>query len=255
MSAGGTIRAGDVVTKDGFRLRGLKMTRVETFTDAAFAFAVTLLVISIDYVPGSYAEMVEALKGLPAFAGSFALIMLFWHAHWSWSQRYGLDDGPTVLLSGALVFTVLGYVYPLRYLSELFVHAFSGGRLSPGARIESLDQLYGLFAIYGVGFVTMCGLVVALHAHAWQRRGALELDQLERLHTRMAMGAWSVVGGVGVVSLLLAVATPPSGLVLPGWVYMILPVLMPVLGLRWDRKAKELLRERAAEAPGRDGTP
>lgn len=80
--------------KGGFRLRGLDMTRVETFTDAAFAFAVTLLVISIDQVPRSYPEMVRALEGLPAFGFSFALIMLFWHAHWAWSRRSGWTTGP-----------------------------------------------------------------------------------------------------------------------------------------------------------------
>ena len=34
----------DWPVEHGFRMRGLQMTRVETFTDAAFAFAVTLLV-------------------------------------------------------------------------------------------------------------------------------------------------------------------------------------------------------------------
>jgi uncharacterized membrane protein len=32
----------------GIRPRGLAMTRIETFTDAAFAFSLTLLVISMD---------------------------------------------------------------------------------------------------------------------------------------------------------------------------------------------------------------
>ena len=32
----------------GFRLRGLEMTRLETFIDAAFAFSVTMMVISVD---------------------------------------------------------------------------------------------------------------------------------------------------------------------------------------------------------------
>jgi hypothetical protein len=35
----------------GFRLRGIEMTRLETFIDAAFAFAVTMLVIATGQVP------------------------------------------------------------------------------------------------------------------------------------------------------------------------------------------------------------
>lgn len=47
----------------GFRLRGLDMTRIETFTDAAFAFALTLLVISIDPPTSMQARRGEA-RGL-----------------------------------------------------------------------------------------------------------------------------------------------------------------------------------------------
>ena len=51
----------------GFRQRGMEMTRIEVFVDAAFAFAVTMLVISFDQIPQSFNEMVEAVKGIPAF--------------------------------------------------------------------------------------------------------------------------------------------------------------------------------------------
>ena len=69
--------------KDGFRLRGMDMTRTETFTDAAFAFAVTLLVISIDAVPTTYDELLIAVQGIPAFGLACALLFLFWYGHWS----------------------------------------------------------------------------------------------------------------------------------------------------------------------------
>jgi len=74
--------------KNGFRQRGVEMSRLETFTDAAFAFAVTLLVIGGgDSIPMSFEEMVRAIKQVPAFAASFANIMLFWYAHHIWSRR------------------------------------------------------------------------------------------------------------------------------------------------------------------------
>ncbi|MCB1643573.1 MAG: DUF1211 domain-containing protein, partial [Xanthomonadales bacterium] len=46
--------------------RGQQVTRLEAFVDAAFAFALTMLVISIDEIPGNRAELVQALKGVPA---------------------------------------------------------------------------------------------------------------------------------------------------------------------------------------------
>ena len=61
--------------------RGDKVTRLEAFVDAAFAFAVTLLVIAGDSIPSSIAELQAAIKQIPAYAASFALIMRFWLSH------------------------------------------------------------------------------------------------------------------------------------------------------------------------------
>ena len=52
---------------ESFRDRGGETTRIEAFVDAAFAFALTLLVISFDEIPESYEQLVDALKGVPAF--------------------------------------------------------------------------------------------------------------------------------------------------------------------------------------------
>ena len=51
----------------GVRLRGEQVTRLETFVDAAFAFAMTLLVVSFDAMPESFSELYDALRRLPAF--------------------------------------------------------------------------------------------------------------------------------------------------------------------------------------------
>ena len=44
----------------GFRLRGIQMTRLETFTDAAFAFAVSMLVIAAQQIPDNMASLLAA---------------------------------------------------------------------------------------------------------------------------------------------------------------------------------------------------
>lgn len=58
----------------GVRQRGEQVTRLETFVDAAFAFAVTLLVVSFDAMPSSFAELYDALRRLPAFLAGFAIL-------------------------------------------------------------------------------------------------------------------------------------------------------------------------------------
>ena len=105
----------------GFRLRGESMTRLEVFSDAAFAFAVTTLVVTGGEIPGNYDELIIALKKVPSFVLSFAQIIVFWITHRSWSRRYGLEDFWTTFLSMAMVFTILVYVFPLRLIFSLFI--------------------------------------------------------------------------------------------------------------------------------------
>src|ERR1700737_2361186 len=92
-----------------FRWRGGEITRLEGFTDAVFAFAVTLLVVSLE-VPRTFAELVIAMRGFLAFAICFVLLFLIWYEHYVYSRRYGLDDTTVVWLNGALIFVVLFYV-------------------------------------------------------------------------------------------------------------------------------------------------
>src|SRR5690606_32467153 len=89
-------------------------SRLDTFVDAAFAFSLTLLVISYNQLPDSVDELREALRRLPVFLFCFALVGMFWNAHRLWRVRCGGNDGWSVLLSLALVMVVLVYVYPLR---------------------------------------------------------------------------------------------------------------------------------------------
>ena len=58
----------------GFRIRGAEVSRIERFSDAVFGFAVTLLVVSLQ-VPLTFDNLVGVLRGLPAFAVWFALLV------------------------------------------------------------------------------------------------------------------------------------------------------------------------------------
>ena len=75
------------------------------------------------------------------------------------------------------------------------------------------------------------------------------LDPLEVFLTRAEIRVWSVLGGVGTLSAALALLTPISRWVWPGWVYMLLPILMPWFGARAGRTARRLRAERSAGSP------
>ncbi|MCK7592058.1 TMEM175 family protein [Pseudomarimonas salicorniae] len=150
---------------------GREMTRIETFTDAAFAFALTLLVISLD-PPTTMQSLSDTLVHVPGFLLGATLLMVFWNAHRRWSRRFGLDDSATTLLSCLLVFTVLLFVYPLRYMTSAlsgFIASLTG--LPVGPDIHSLglagqEDVNRMFVIYGVGFMAMSVSIVLLNVHA-----------------------------------------------------------------------------------------
>src|SRR5207248_10787781 len=100
--------------RDGFRLRGMEMTRLETFIDAAFAFAISMLVIAAQQIPDNIQTLLAAFKNVPTFVCSIAVLGIFWRGHWLWSRRYGLEDGASILISWALIGTILIFIYPLK---------------------------------------------------------------------------------------------------------------------------------------------
>ena len=121
--------------------RQRQTTRLETFVDAAFAFALTMLVVSVDSVPQSFDELVEAIKRVPAFAASFLITVMFWLGHYRWSRRYGIEDTGSVVLSLALVFLVLVFLYPLRLMMSGALQSMSGGFLPGEIEITRIAQL------------------------------------------------------------------------------------------------------------------
>ena len=241
---------------DGFRRRGGEITRTEAFIDAAFAFAVTLLVISVDAIPESRAELVVALKGIPAFALSFAMIAWFWYGHARHARRYGLDDLGSMLLSLLLVFLVLVFVYPLKVMYASFMEWMSGGFLVAGFRLTSPDDLRFVLVVFGLAFGSMGTVLALLTEHAWRRREALGLDANERIATRLYALSWWFVPGIAAVSILMALFVPgveghPWTHALGGMAYNLLALQGPVITWYHRRlRAREDGASGSASMPG-----
>ena len=233
-SAAGEPRVG------GVRLRGRQMTRLETFADAAFAFSITLLVISIDAIPTSYGELVEALKRAPAFLLCFAQIMIFWAGHRRWSRWYGMEDVPATLITLALIFLVLVFVYPLKIIFAGLLAWLTDDWLPFDFRVTSAKELTGVFAIYGVAFATLSGALVLLYRHALAKRASLQLDELEVLRTKEEIAGWSVVAATGLLSALVAVLAPPRIAVYSGFLYFLLTFAPLLAAMPYSRQARRL---------------
>jgi uncharacterized membrane protein len=222
--------------------RGDKTTRLEAFVDAAFAFAVTLLVIAGDSLPTSIAELEAALKQIPAYAASFALIMRFWTSHADWSRRYGLDDTASNRLSLLLVFVLLIFVYPLKMVFSSLFAVLTLGYLPTPFSIGSVAEVPLMFQTFAVGFGSMALIMMLLFNGTLKKAVALQLSADEVAYARFKRQDWALVAVFSLLSLLLAVlipATPQSGVWvgMPGFIFFGLNIAQFVLARRRKRNS------------------
>lgn len=230
---------------DGFRWRSHEITRIEGFSDAVFAFAITLLVISLE-VPRTFAELAEAMHGFVAFALSFSLLFYLWYTQYKFFRRFGLQDGLTLVLNAVLLFVVLFYIYPLKFLFGYLVNIVSGGggmAHLPNGRIEPMltgDEPRTMMLFYSSGYVAVFVIFLLLYRHAWKLRGELKLTPSEQFDTRATMTEFLINIGVGCLSLLIAFFGGAAASGISGMIYFLLGILQTVAGVHYGRKRRLL---------------
>jgi len=212
-----------------FTWRGGDPSRVEALSDMVFAFALTLLVVS-NAPPASFADLGTQLWGFPGFAAAFAILLIIWHSHYIFFRRYALEDGWTTTLNAGLLFLILFFVYPLKYLATMFsqfVRSLAEGR--PQAPFTFQEAEYSL-ALMSLGYAAVFLMFFALYAHALRKADALELTDIERRHTRFALWQQGVHVFVGVVAASAALLLPAPWSTLAGFTYGLIGPLIFIGG-------------------------
>jgi len=227
---------------DVLRIRSHQPSRLEGFVDAAFAFSVSVLVISFGKVPASVPDMLHALRGLPAFAVSFLLIVRIWKSHYDWSRHYALQDGTSLRLSLLLVFVVLIYIYPLRLLfSLLFAWISQGYLVDQPVAIQNAEELRAAFEVYGLGFGSIAMLMALLHRHALRKAAEIGLSAPEIVATRMQVAIWTALVAIAALSVLSAALLPfrndqPFVFTIPGTLYALIGIATTAIRRHYARQ-------------------
>src|SRR5438309_4673443 len=155
----------------GFRLRGMEMTRLETFIDAAFAFAISMLVIAAQQIPDNIQTLLAAFKNVPTFVCSIAVLGIFWRGHWLWSRRYGLEDSGSILISWVMIVTILIFIYPLKAIFGAMWFLRSNGQVGHQFSLHATDaQARPSCAIYALRLTPISAEILLLNFRAWQLR-------------------------------------------------------------------------------------
>jgi uncharacterized membrane protein len=236
-----------------FRWRSREVSRLEGLADAVFGFAITLLVVSLE-VPRTFDDLLAMMATFPAFAISFALLLLVWYQHYVYFRRYDIEDGLTMVLNSALLFVVLFYVYPLKFvwtfLANIVIRGDPRVRLPGGEMVYAIQrhQSDALMIVYGLGFIAVFAIFTLLYWHAYRRRAEMELDDLEVHDTRVEIVSNLLYVAVGLLSVAIA-ALHVGGAASPaiaGFTYALLGPVHYLHG-RYAGKRRQRLERRLKE--------
>ncbi len=241
------------VGQGNFRWRSHEVSRIEGLSDAVFGFAITLLVVSLE-VPKTFTELSQMMNGFGAFAISFVLLFLVWFNQHKFFRRYGLQDATTVWLNAALLFVVLFYVYPLKFLFTFLVNRFTGGhgeiRLPNGnieAMIQNDGQMGTLMLIFGVGYFAVFAVFVLLHLHAYRKREMLELTRVERFDTLSSVQESALNCAIALLSICIVLIGGAHYSGFAGMLYMGTGIVMGVHGYVMGSRRQKLVKQQESD--------
>jgi uncharacterized membrane protein len=220
-----------------FRWRGNEVSRVEGFTDAVFAFAVTLLVVALE-VPHTFDGLMDVVRAFPAFVLCFWLLMAFWNSHYRFHRRYGIESTFTRVMTLAIIVLVLFFVYPLKFLFTMLTVQILGLELHDAPHLETFEQGRMLYLIYGLGLAGVWGLYAALYGYALAKREELQLNAREIIMTRASLYGNLIYVGVCGLSIALALLTNNGWL--PGFIYFLIGPLQSWNGWWSGKKSRAL---------------
>jgi uncharacterized membrane protein len=202
------------------RKRDFEIQRIETFSDGVFAFAVTLLIVSLQ-VPQSFEELLTNMRGFFAFGISFTVLISIWTEQHRFFRSYGMEDGLTIALNGALLFIVLFYTYPLKFLFTLiFSDQIYGAHNSP---LKITDhQVPTLMMIYALGFIAIYTLFFLMYFRAYKKSKRLGFSPIEKFDCKSNMYKEIIMISTGLCSLLFALLLKDKESGNAGMIYILL---------------------------------
>jgi hypothetical protein len=175
------------------------------------------------------------MRGFLPFAACFAQLAMIWRTHYRFSRRFGLEDPYTVFLNVVLLFLVLFYVYPLKFVFTMLFAEITGANL--GGQIGWHEGSV-LMRIYAAGFASVFLLFALLYSHAYKLRKELALNPLETAQTRSSLQENLLLTLVGIASFLVAIESPQWA----GWVYCVIGPALWAHGELFGKRIRKIAK-------------
>ncbi len=224
-----------------FKIRSDSPSRLENFSDAVFAFSITLLMISLE-VPQTFTQILELTDELIAFAITIIPLFIIWQQHRQFFRRYGLDDSVVLKWNTILLFIVLIFIFPLKFLSLFLVRFYSSvlfGTPTVFGTMINGDQVPMLMVYYGIGALGLVFVFSRFYKHALNKKDELELNTYELKHTEYYKRLFTHLCYVPIISVVFVIVimffNVTIASVVSGVLYALTGVVF-VINQRWLKK-------------------
>jgi len=244
-----------------FRHRGMEPGRMENFSDAVFALAITLLLISTS-PPTNFDQIRRFVWEIIPFTLCILFIILIWHEHFTFYFRYGLRNTKVLVLNSIFLVIVLFYVYPLKFLTKLILLPIAMLFNRKALQSEMFGMIKGtdmpdLMIIYGLGAFSVFGVLALMYRYAYKQADALELNEIERFDTKAKITTNKLMAVVPLISVVIAIVFHWHwvGGMLSGFAYFLYTPVMFIFGRRTTKAREALLaslkqREQISQTAG-----
>lgn len=181
------------------------ISRIEAFSDGVFAFAATLLVVSVGTQAENSILQVDWIVFL-SFAVSFFALVGLWSVHYNFFRRTDYMDNMIIGLNTVLLFLILYYIFPIKSLINSWT----------GILKINKDEFSSLFQLYSLGFLLIFTCYSLMYLRVYKKDG-----QNNKLHLFYARH-FGIFMFVAFVSIIVAKLQLGLYYGLPGIIYMLL---------------------------------
>jgi uncharacterized membrane protein len=197
--------------------------RLESLSDAVFAFAATLMVVNI----GTSTTLISIEKDLPnflSFAVSFFAMMMIWKVHYNFFRRTKYIDNVIITFNMVLLFMILLYIFPIK---SLLITGFGDNRIN-------VDDFSNIFQLYSAGFSFIFLSITLMYFRAFKK----DKDSKEPLKLLFYARHFLIFVLVGCISFILAKLQIWLKFGFPGIIYGVLGPLCYFHSKNFHKKHK-----------------
>lgn len=212
-------------------------SRIEALSDAIFGLALTFLVVKME-IPKSYAEFESMSHGFIGFFITFLMLFIIWNNQARLLSSINKVDAPLKILLACFLFTILFFVFPLKYMFTLALETFFPFYQSAIKMEETLtlSQISQLINIFSSTLMTIFGLLMLMNIYIYRNCEKLILT-VSKISIKREIITDLAIVLIALISHIMVYLLSANLLYLTGMVYLLILPTRWLLGKRYKEES------------------